>query len=185
MPAASYQVMSPSSINFTGTSASIGGGGSVTFSAVSSLSLNNIFNSTYTNYKIIIRNTSSNAGTVNLLLRLRKNGVDETTDAGPQLYYYETVQAYGTSIYNAYLAAQGFPIGFTTNNTYEGRVIDMYEPFLEKQTTYRCISSEGYQTNFLTSHNGAHVIPASYDGFTLYPLSGTITGLISVYGVTE
>ena len=62
-------LMKPTSIAHSGTSATLGANGQVTFTAVTSLSLNGCFTAGFDNYVVSVRGTSST--NTNLYYRLR------------------------------------------------------------------------------------------------------------------
>lgn len=187
MPYAAYHAVKPTSINFTGTSASIVNDSSVTFSAVTSLSLNNIFTSAYKNYIILIRNTSSNSGIQTIYGTLRSSGVNDPQYflSGSLDYSYQIIYANGTTVSRGGFNDWSWVFGYASNGTYEGRYITIYQPYLTTSTSYRCITTEGYNANLYGTYNGTHDKPSSYDGITITPTSGSITGLISTYGMVE
>ena len=87
-------VMTPTSIASTGTgnSSSIGANGKVTFSSCATLSLNGVFTSSYDNYMVVVRNTSTAVN--NMVVRLRVAGADATGSN----YTRQTLFVNGTSV---------------------------------------------------------------------------------------
>ena len=77
--AAGLTLLTPTSIVATGGSAtsSISSTGTVSFTSASTISLNDVFSTTYDNYRIIFRSTTSTTGQIKL--RLRVSGSDNTT----------------------------------------------------------------------------------------------------------
>lgn len=173
-------LMTPTSIAYTGTSASIGGNGSVTFTACSNISLNGVFNTDYDNYVIVYRNNSGDNRTSNL--RLRASGTDNSTASS---YVRQLVQAYQTSTG----ASQ------TTDNTFgqimvsysavaqAGMTINMYGPFLAQPTAMRSVSAESGTFAYIEDNACTHNQSTSYDGFSIYTSASTTSGVISVYGL--
>jgi hypothetical protein len=166
----------PSTISNTNGSASIATNGTVSFSAASSVSLNDVFNSTYTNYKILLRTLHST--TSGLQMRLRVGG----SDLSSSVYQYET-----------FLSGTGGITNYTTwNTTYSASLssicsLDIFTPFTtEKTLMFANITSE-----FSATDVGGYVQTCtvnnttSYTGFTLLTTSGTVTGEVSVYGYNK
>jgi hypothetical protein len=58
-------------------------------------------------------------------------------------------------------------------------VIDLFNPAKAENTN---LISSGGTFNFITSISGDHNVATAYDGFTIYPSTGTFTGIVRVYG---
>lgn len=155
--------------------------GGASFTGSSSQSLNNVFSSTYLNYLILLNVDKSTTGT--LKFRLRSGGSDNTTSN-----YYSTTTfldynstASGTS---KFAAAQEW-------NTPD--IISVYFPLtiLSPQAsteTYLTVPnfsfkySPGQYTGTMSAFFNA---TTSFDGITIYPTSGTMTGSVRVYGIAN
>jgi hypothetical protein len=173
-------LVTPTSIAYTGTSASIGANGSVAFTACTSLSLNGVFSADYDNYMFAMR-YGGDVGTVNVHLRLRSGGTDNTTASS---YTAQDLAADG-NVVNA-LSFTGnyswFAGAYTTQR--DGAVANIYGPFLAQPTAGRNVKVFGYGNAYLDDVAFTHNQSTSYDGFTLFCSSAnTISGLISVYGL--
>ena len=172
-------LVSPTSIANSGGSASASGG-AVTFTGVSSVSLNGVFSGTYSNYKITI-NAPTNSG--NLNFRMRTSGTDNSSSN----YYFNGPEV-STSSTNTYTVARsnGLQSYWLTGGFSNGPVgvsLDIFDPQNTEKTRFVGIAISAGDTDltgrFLT---GIMSVTTSYDGLTLYPSSGTITGTIRVYG---
>lgn len=172
--ASGLELISPTSIANSGGSASASGG-AVTFTTVNSVSLNGVFSSTYQNYEIVLPFESSSTG-ADMTLRLRASGSDAT----------------GTNYYiqQLYVLGANAPSGATGNNAqyvfagsgttkYAGR-ITLYRPN-EAANTF-ANSFFWNQATALMFRGMEHQVASAYDGFTIYPSTGTITGTVRVYG---
>ena len=156
------------------------GKGTVSFSAVSSVSLNNVFNSTYDNYKVMITIDTLEAKTCGLRMRVSGSDASGATDYKWSLQYFTgagnpandggSTGASSATLLN--LSAGGIATG----------AIEIMNPFLAKFT--HSFRLGAYSS---THHFGSfiHTVNTSYDGFTLISSSGTITGTVSVYGYNE
>jgi len=148
-----------------------------TFSAVSSVSLNNVFTSDYDNYKIIIKHT--NSASVYIQFRMRLSG----TDATGSNYSYQEFSANGSGV--GAVRYINIPQGTVSydNQTVTGTSIEIYNPALAQQTLWIPWVLR-YQSNspILQSFAGTHSLATAYDGFTIYPNGGTTSGTLSVYG---
>jgi hypothetical protein len=174
-------IVTPTSIANSGGSASASGG-AVTFTGVSSISLNGCFTTTYDNYEILLQITASSAAAYTGM-RMRVGGTDSTAAS----YSSQSFEATGTTVQASRLASQtnwlvayhdtSYPGGFASlmvNAPALARNTNMFStlPYREvaaTQMTYRAMA-------------GVHTVTTAYDGFSLAPASGTITGVVSVYG---
>jgi hypothetical protein len=146
------------------------------FSGVSSHSLaQDTFTSTYTNYKIIYSEITTTSQ-VDLTLRLRKAGTDNT-DANYKRFGYVSSSA---SIVNAYEANWSvLRDSHTTKNYF---AIDLYAPQLNQPTYAFCHYADTVNTRaFVQSLQ--HTTSDVFDSVTL--TGGTMTGTVSVYGLAK
>jgi hypothetical protein len=170
-------LLTPTSIAYTGTSATVGENGSVDFTACSSLSLNGVFSADYDNYQIVVRHSSGADNVVGF--RLRNSGSDDST---ANSYVYQALYAGGTSIVG---------VRTTSNSTYHmsssatksGDIINVYGPYLSQPTAIRNVSVYGLSSGTIQDIASTHNQSTSYDGFTVYPSVGNLSGLVSVYGL--
>jgi hypothetical protein len=146
------------------------------FSAVSSVSLaQDTFTSTYTNYRIIFSEISTTT-TVNLTLRLRKAGTDNT-DANYKRFGYASSSA---SLVNATDTNWSFLRDISTDNTYAA--LDLFAPQLNQRTfAFGHYPETGNPRAFV--QNLQHTTVDTFDSITL--TGGTMTGTISVYGYVK
>lgn len=153
------------------------------FSAVSSASLaNDIFTSTYTNYRIIVSQVSTSAN-VTLSLRMRAAGVDNTANEyqGYQLLYT------GGGITNILSNDPGTSLSITqTASANTNQTLLNFDIGQPKLTTPTLIS--GTQSSIATGGSrifgwlsGVHRTATSFDSISISPSSGTLTCTISVY----
>jgi hypothetical protein len=152
---------------------------STTFSAASTFSINNCFSSTYFNYRILIRSLSAGGGT-ELRYRLRVGGTDNSS----AIYSSQRLYAQSTTVggYNETNQTSGFL--YTTNGTdFSASSTDIFRPF-EAATTH--FHTEGKYNDYgIDLLAGRHSVSTSYDGITIFPPTGTITGEVFIYGYTK
>lgn len=179
-PNSGMVLMRPTSIVLTGTSASatIGANGSVSFSAVDSLSLNGVFTSVYDNYMVVCRATV--AASANVLVRLRASGAD---DATTNSYVYQGLFANSTAVSGARTTTNTANVFNAYNTQRVGSTINFYGPCLTQPTAYRSVNVGDQTSADIADYAGTHNQSVSYDGFTLYVGATNLTGLISVYGL--
>ena len=158
--------------------------GTVSFSGASSVSLNNIFSSTYQNYRIILTLTAKSV-TDELWMRLRSSGTDSTGTNYNLAGYYAGTPGVG----NGSLSTQTKWTFYGINSAAAGRnifPIDMANPFLAQETTGSCSTASQGTTGFYWQGLGfLHDAGTSYDGLTFLSQTGTFAGDISVYGYTK
>lgn len=170
----------------TGTDAwyanNLGGGGltlitTSTFSASAAVNVNNCFSSTYENYRIVVAPLVSSAAGPWLQMRLRASAADNTTSN----YSYQSITASSTTVTASRATAQTlWQIGTVSSaNTIVG--VELSSPFSANLTLGTNLQAESSTVAWRS--NGFHFnATTSFDGFTLYPDTGTITGTLRVYG---
>ena len=171
-------LVSPTSITHSGTSATLGANGQVTFTGVTSLSLNGVFSAGFDNYVLSIRYDLSSDN--DIYMRLRVSGSDNST---ANSYVAQQLDASSTSVNAARLTSnqfQPFSGGGTTEN---GLITMIYGPFLVQPTAMRSANVASVSSAFLRDVAGTHNQSTSYDGITIYPASANMTGTLQVYGV--
>lgn len=145
---------------------------SETFSAVGSISINSCFSATYQNYRVIVSGTAIDA---QLYMRLRASGSDSSSAYEVDVYY--VGGSPGPSTINANSEWRlTYPGG--TSGTWSA-AFDLTRPFAASPTTL-----SGFGTNALGAAfmGYVHTTSSAYDGFTLFGVSGNITGTVRVYG---
>jgi hypothetical protein len=177
-------LLTPTSVDKTGTgsTATINTNGSVTFGSCETLSLNGVFTSAYDNYMIVMRETHSLADKT-LFARLRSAGTDATGTAD---YNAQRLNANSTTIFGARDTADGtWQLSFVSSTWRNGLILVLYGPYLSQPTAFRTTTVSSTNSAYITDRAGTHELSSSYDGITIYPLSGdgNMTGLLSVYGL--
>jgi hypothetical protein len=177
--AGGLRLVTPTSIANSGGSASASGG-AVTFTGVSSISLNGVFTSAYDNYLIVMRVTCSTSA--NILGRFRLSGTDAS---GATDYRYASVRAgSNTDTLSGTDRSDGqafLYFGFGTTSA-SSIVSSIFGPNLAVSTNLI-----GQSTYFLTGFNiynvgNIHIPGTAYDGISLIPSTGNATGNIRVFG---
>jgi hypothetical protein len=173
----------------TVTNSTDNGKGTITFSAQSSISLNNVFNSTYVNYKIIVNLTDNSSNDGDILLKWRNAGSDSSSN------YYTSYTGINTlaspSVINKTQdpATVGHAISKMDNSTKNSQhiILDIGNVFLSNFTRTVFSGFGSTDTSQLFSYNGGgnHQVSQSYDGLTLISENGNITGTITVYGYNK
>jgi hypothetical protein len=160
----------------------VGTNGTVTYNNTSTVSLNGVFSSAYTRYKILIDATLSvNDG---WYMRLRSNG----TDSSAGIYGGQVLRADSTSAAAVrYTANNVWDIDYTRNAGNMLYEVELFNPFAASQTygfsRYTAKLLADTMQMYFVEQGITHTANTSYDGFSM--LTGTATtgtGSISVYG---
>jgi len=158
-----------------------------TFTTQASVSINNVFLDSYENYKIVFSGYGSSADPTGLggfFVRLRVGGVDASGSNYTSYYRYHNTGGANTiaSAVNT-TTMRITDVGNRQNNFI---IVDMCGP---KTTNFTNFISQGMGWGTTTSQGGdirgIHLLNTSYDGFTIYPNSGTITGTVRIYGIKD
>jgi hypothetical protein len=156
--------------------------GETAFTAASSVSVNSCFTSTYTNYKLILRvTTASNQ----VGFRLRASGTDSTTG-----YYSVNYDMYSSAAGSSgTVVQQNAAYQFIGNESCFNQ-FEIMNPQIASQTFITGNGSRWESTtpraeSTSTNYKGVHSVATAYDGFTIYPLSGTMTGTYTLYGYAK
>ena len=155
--------------------------GSVSFSAVGSLNLNGVFTSDFANYAVELSVLSSTVSAVNLL-RLRAAGVDEISalyDFGLSFNSAAVASAQQT------LSQTSLQFGAISSAQADGDVT-VYRPQQAAVTVFRGGFAQTTQGAASTAGmvSGVHRLATAYDGLSVLRSSGTMTGVIKVYGLS-
>ena len=156
------------------------------FSAVASQSFNNVFSATYNNYRIVAQFSSPSAD-ANLRLRYRKAGTDNSA-ASSYFGMFSRASAAGTTGVlntNGETSLSLITLDLANPERVYGFSYDVLNPFVSSFTALigNGTGIELDSSNFY-GFSGAshHRVTDSFDGFTIFPASGNITGSVSVYG---
>lgn len=172
-------LLTPTSIAHSGTSASIGANGQVTFTAVTSLSLNGVFSATYDNYVISVR-FSSTTGIAGLVGRMRASGSDNST---ANSYVSQMLNADSTTVSGARYTQTETNLTLIGGTPSMGFQLYLYGAYLAQPTAGRTSTVVNYLDATLRDFAFTHNQSTSYDGFTFFVASGSFTGKLAVYGV--
>lgn len=158
--------------------------GAVTFSSVSTVSLNDVFSATYDNYRMFFTLSGCSAD-ASVFIRLRASGSDSSASYNFINPLYDTS---GGASFGQGAADSGmftYRIDGGNNNSSYFCDLSISNPFLSQFTNFVGVGV-GRDSGGLTeggSIAGTHTIASSYTGITAYPSSGTFTGTIRIYGL--
>ena len=147
-----------------------------TFSAVSSVSLNNVFSSTYDYYQILCNLQGTNNTAV--AYRLRVGGVDALGND----YVRQLLEATGTTIAASRSTSSASLVSGVETTSFSAFNATIFNPNKTVPTKISSFSDNGLIGAYLTMYVNGHSLTTAYDGFTLFPAAGTFTGTIRVSG---
>jgi len=149
-----------------------------TFSAVSAVNFSNdVFSSTYDNYKILFKGVGST--TVECRFRLRVAGVDNST---ANSYVNQRMPISDTATTpTRQISNQGWlgTIASTAPNSWSA---ELFNPFLAVPTAYISHNMRYISGATIEDYYGSHNQSTSYDSINIIASTGTFTGEMSVYG---
>ena len=162
------------------------------FSGVASQSINDVFSTTYDNYRIVINVNNSTTSAQSELIRLRVSGADNSSSnyRWSGLYIFDATAAPTVSGQGSNGLTTSFYIGGSSSTAgYTGvTVLDISNPFATKNTSFVSQASSYDQVGVRGTYDtlgGSTSVTTSYTGFTLLSGSGNITGSISVFGYSK
>ena len=151
-----------------------------TFSAVTSVSINDVFSATYDNYVIELTDVVP-ATFGNIVLRLRVSGTDNSSSnylVGR--VYVGSFASQALASTNNQTATEFVAVQSATGLDNNFTTIKITSPFKTKKTGYMALGSG----NLLDLNGGNMTVTTSYTGFTLFNASGgNIAGTARIYGV--
>jgi hypothetical protein len=148
-----------------------------TFSAVSSISVDNCFTATYQNYLIVLEALPS--ANQNINLRLRASG----SDASGSNYDYQILTSYSTTVQGARESDTSF-FRVMWNPETDGTLVTLTvsRPNLAVTTKFHSYGGSNNEVNLI---GGDHDLTTAYDGVTFLTSSGTMTGTLRIYGYKD
>jgi hypothetical protein len=150
----------------------------VTFTGVGAVNVTNVFSAAYDNYRIIYRSTKSAS-----LLSVMRLLVGTTPDTTSGNYDYGTLDQDSGTVAGSDSNSDAFYLNIANAESQFG-TIELIQPFSTSETFIQSFNvtggvSSSAKTRFL---NGKHRQNTSFNGFSLFVFTGTITGNIKVYG---
>jgi hypothetical protein len=155
-----------------------------TFSAVAAVSINDVFTSTYENYRVIVKaNCSSNDQAFRF--RLRASGTDNSS--ANYMWGLNGLQLTGQATYNETINGSldgSFKTGAIGTNYRTILAMDIQSPQVTDNTGFTGMQFFPVSaTNAYTYQLGGMLsVTTSYDGVTFFPSGGTISGEYWIYG---
>lgn len=154
---------------------------SSTFSATSSVAVNNCFSATYSNYMIVGRLHTSSSDT---FYRNRVSGTSASTN-----YNYQKCELSNGSSFS--VNSNQNSLNLTSNSLgayWMTFVLYVFSPAAADATGFQNATTRAngaYTSPATFFMNGNHSTATAYDGFEVFTTSGTTTGTITVYGLAD
>jgi hypothetical protein len=160
--------------------------GELSFSAASTIIVNNVFTSQFRNYKIFINITGVSSGLPALLLRYRAGATTNLSSVYFQGGIISRSNGTGGNNYASNADSQHYLAGLAPSNPQSPIELTVFNPFPTQPTSYVAHSQgiDGGVYSFFSA-GGQHNSSTSFDGFEIRVLSGNITGTLSVYGINS
>lgn len=167
----------------------LGGGGLVcvkaetAFTTSSSVTADEVFTSTYTNYLVLINYITSS--TDNVHLKLRVGGVSAST-----AYNYQNVNGQSsTAGAGRETSITSTTIAYASSGDFKSSIrLEIFAPQLAQPTNFISLNSVAYNGSYTTPAAvffiGNHQTATAYDGMELVN-SGTLTGTYAIYGYSK
>lgn len=156
-----------------------------TFSSVANIQTDNVFSSTYNNYKMVV-NLSASSGQGQLRLRLATGGsVNSSSNYDQAMFYLSFSNGGHTSSTDGTNPHDYQMIGYQSSTVKGDFNVDINGPANSSSRTsfwskYQFLDTDG---GFVI---GSTTVDTAYDGYYLYPsVGGTISGTILLYGYGE
>ena len=154
------------------------------FSAASAVNINNCFTTTYKNYAVLLE-LSADAAARSLFMRMRASGTDNSSSnykyAGVLVQTKTSTSAVGV---NGTGLTTAWAMGSLSDTEMSSHVLQIRGPQTTDHTNFQNHFFDNYKTDdgYYGTYAGAMSVSTSYDGFTVYPSLGTISGTVRVYG---
>jgi hypothetical protein len=162
------------------------------FTAQTTVSINDVFSATYDNYRIIINSNNSTVSAQSNFLRMRVGGADNSSSnyrwSGSYIFDNSATPTVNGQASNG-LGTSFYSGGSSSTAGFTGAIVlDLSNPFATKHTSYTSLaySYDQFGTRGgIDSQGGVMSVTTSYTGFTIVPNTGNITGTVSVYGYNK
>jgi hypothetical protein len=153
-----------------------------TVTATNSVTADNVFTSSYTNYLLLINYTVNGAGQIRI--KLRASGTSASTNYNSQI-----VEGNGTSLTTSTLASQtSFIVGAYGSGFDAATSVQLFGPQLAKATTIianNTAPNGGFTVPLYEQWYGNHSTATAYDGIEIFTGGTNWTGVYAIYGYSK
>jgi hypothetical protein len=176
----------PTSIAVASGTGSVSSSGVVSFTTATSISLNGVFTSAYTNYRMIIRIPTTSVA-AQLTYRFRSAGTDNSTSNYYQSWFINrstgaTQTNNGSGVANTLVS---WAAAYT--NDWTMWIGDVMSPALVTKKNIFGKGAGADSTSFyhVDSSSMFNASTFSFDGITLFPSAGNMTGTVQILGYNQ
>lgn len=154
------------------------------FTASAAVNINNCFTSTYEQHLMVIEVEASN--TTDIYMRLRVSGTDSVANYENAGFDVRSNNSTSIMYFGAATQWQLMKIG-ANRYSYNGSWTILHAAQARWSRMHGTASGETTGTASATTilSGGHHFVATAYDGMTLYPSAGTITGNVRIYGLRD
>jgi hypothetical protein len=154
-----------------------------TVTATNSVTADNVFTSSYTNYLVLVNYTINGAG--QLRIKFRTGGVAASTN-----YNLVYIEAFTSQVTAATIASQtSYIVGAYGQGNEAAASIELFGPQLAKattiQTTNTATLAAGYTAPITELWNGNHSTATAYDGIEIFTSGTDWSGSYAIYGYSK
>jgi hypothetical protein len=153
---------------------------SATFTTSSAFQIDNIFTSAYTNYRVVL----NAKGTTNAraTFKFRKASADVTGGYTSTFWYFDNASSGLSGANNANFIT--FSDFFTSTLSSS---LDIMNPLTAASSlTFTNVIGQSYQPSYVTAYaSGGTRLCDTFNGFSIMPSAGTMTGKIQIYGYRD
>ena len=172
----------PTSVAVGSGTGSVNSAGVVTFSGVSSLSINNVFTGAYKNYRIVI-NIDTAGGQTSIGQQLTSAGTAATAANYFWAGWWGSVTGNGPGLLAAQSQSYWYMIEATNSVSWFNHVQDIFNPALAKDTSMTGSGGTYSSAWRAIGYNCFHQSATAYDGMKFTSsTANTFSGTIQVYG---
>lgn len=175
---AGLSLIVPTSV--AGSGVSVSASGKVSFSAATAVNINGCFSATYDNYLLVACYLATSAVN-NFFYRLRASGSDATGSD----YTRQTLWGNNTSVTGGRSTGTYGGAGLMSTGARDGAHLYLYGPFLAQPTASISLNAGGPSPANLYDEATTHSLSTSYDGISIIPGAGNITGSLTIYGFSQ
>jgi len=152
------------------------------FSAVTSVTADNVFTSTYRNYLVQLQFVTSAENDV--VMKFRASGTATSSGYNRQLATFEAT----TSFVSELASQSSYLIGHSNGTFYNQFNINLYAPQITQPTVINNFFTApvaNYTTIFIGQNGGVQTDSTAFDGIEWSVATGTFTGVYAIYGYSK
>lgn len=148
-------------------------------SAVSSVTVNSVFSSTYDAYRLVVSAVNCSTSDTAMYLQMTTGGTASTASYNYGIPRVDIANGNVSSTYSQ----SGTQMWVSITSASTSASMDILDSYASAYTKFPHISRYELSTGYFGAGAGQHQVTTSYDGIKIYPSSGTMTGgTIRVYG---